>query len=414
MMKRYLFFLGALFTLVINVQAQRQISGYVVDAANGNALEYVPLALKQQMIGTVSNEGGKFDLQIPESAQADTLVFSAFGYKPFKVPVAAINGPLSIRLQSSINQLKEVEVRPLPPVNYVLMALRRFKTNYPNTPYQSLAYYREKILENKSFIQFDEGVFKTYCPNYTDTIRNQDQIVLYRRADDIQDLAFMKKERERDEKRIEEGKKKKSHVHIGVADQFSGPQDILKSSKISANAASYLDSTKLDEYTFSWDKSTFYNNEEVMVIIFKSKGKVEHIREQGKLYIERNSLAIVKIENDGDMIIPVLLRPVLFALGLGIENPSFIKEVSFQHVGDTWYPQQIQLFVKFEITKRRMFAKNDVSAFEVDQAYVVNQLKIENVKPIPVEKRFKPGTELEKQVQNDEGLSWEKVNMIKR
>ena len=231
-MKRYLFLVSAIFATVISVQAQRQISGYVVDAANGNALEFVPLALKQQMIGTVSNEGGKFDLLIPESAQGDTIVFSAFGYKPFKVPVAAITGPLSIRLQSSINQLKEIEVRPLPPVNYVLMALQRFKTNYPNTPYQSVAYYREKIMENKSFIQFDEGVFKTYCPNYTDTVRNQDQILLYRRADDIQDLAFMKKERERDEKRIEEGKKKKSHVHVGITDQFSGPQDILKSSKI--------------------------------------------------------------------------------------------------------------------------------------------------------------------------------------
>ena len=398
----------------ISAKAQKTITGFVVDAANGAALEFVPIALKHQMIGVVSNEGGKFDLIVPESAANDTILISAFGYKPFIVPVKLIEGPLSIRLQTNITQLQEIEVRPLPPSHYVLMALRRFKQNYPSKAFESTAYYREKITENKNFIAFNEGVFKTYCPNYTDTTRNQDQLMLYRRAENIEEMAFMKKERDRDEKRKEDGKKKKSNVEIDIADSFSGPNDILRSSRIASKSSSYLDSTQLKEYEFTWDKSTYYNNEEVMVINFKSKGKVDHLREIGKLYIERNSLAIVKIENSGDMIIPVLLRPVLFMYGLGVENPSYSKDVSFQHIGEFWYPQQIQFEAHIEVTKRRMFAKNDVSVFDVDQAYVVNKLRIEKAQAIPAEKRYKAGEDLQKQIHNDENLSWDKVNGIKR
>ncbi len=413
-MKKLLPTLLCLCLAFISAKAQKTISGFVVDAANGAALEFVPIALKHQMIGVVSNEGGKFDIIIPESASNDTLLISAFGYKPFIVPVQGIEGPLSIRLQTSINQLQEIEVRPLPPAHYVLLALRRFKQNYPSKAFESTAYYREKVTENKNFIAFNEGVFKTYCPNFTDTTRNQDQLMLYRRAENIEEMSFMKKERDRDEKRKEEGKKKKSNVSIDIADSFSGPNDILKSSRLSATSSSYLDSTELKEYEFSWDKSTFYNNEEVMVINFKSKGKVDHLREIGKLFIERNSLAIVKIENSGDMIIPVLLRPILFMYGLGIENPSYNKNVYFQRVGDLWYPQQIQFDAHLEITKRRMFAKNDVSVFDIDQAYVVNKLRIDKVQAIPTEKRYKQGEDLQKQIHNDENLTWEKVNGIKR
>lgn len=404
----------AFFPIACLAQNQKLITGFVVDAATGNIIEYVPIALKKQLSGTVSNEGGKFDFLIPESAINDTLAIMAFGYKPFYLPVKNIEGPLTIRLQASINQLAEVDVRPLPPAHYVLMALRRFKTNYPSQPYVSLAYYREKTTENGNFLQYGESVFKTYCPNYTDTTKSQHQLELYRTTNDIKELAFMKKERDKDEKRKADGKKEKNNVNIDMANSFSSPQDVLNNSRITAGNASFLDSTELKEYALDWAPSTFYNNEEVMVIAFKSKGKVDHIRESGKLYIERNSLAIVKIENSGDMIIPVILRPILFMYGLGIENPAFSKDIRFQRVGNYWYPQQIQVGIDFEITKRRIFAKNDESKFHIDQAYIVNQLRVSNCQPIPAALRFKGGDDIEKQVHNDEGLSWDNVNLIKK
>ncbi|MBX3164296.1 MAG: hypothetical protein KF900_07420, partial [Bacteroidetes bacterium] len=308
---------------------------------------------------------------------------------------------------------------------YIKLAVLNIKNNYPKTPFVSEAYYREKALENKNFLQCDEGVFKTYCPNYLDTTKSQHQLLLYKQEKDIKEVQFMSKERDKaeakqkkhEEKATKKGEaapeKKGSNVNIDIANSFGGPENSLKASQIT-KPERFLDTLEFKHYEYSFAKSTSYNNSELMVIDFKTKKKVDHVRESGKIYIDVASHAFVKIESAGDFVIPAIIKPILFFAGLGIDNPTFSESLEFQPAQGKWYPKNIQFYLDFKIVKRRMFAANDRSDFEIEQVYTVNKLQIENVLPIAAEKRFNSNKPMEEQVHNDENISWEGINIIKK
>lgn len=412
-----LLFLSLLFFSISHnalCQTQSPIIGAVVDAAKGYPLPFISVGLKKNMIGTISNEGGMFELILPSEFKEDTLQISGFGYKRMLIPISSIDGPLTIRLQESTIALTEVEVKPLPAEFYVRRVLQSVKQNYPLNPFQAIAYYREKISENKAILQFNEGVFKTYCPNYCDSVRNQDQALLFRKEEHPKELQFMKKEREEAEKKeSKNGKKKSAGLELEMTNAFGGPSIVLSATKLNKENASYLDTARLKSYHFKFARPTSFDQSELMVIEFKSKGKVDHVRESGKIFIDRNSLAIVRIESEGDLVIPILLRPLIFVYGLGISNPTYTKTLSFRKAEDRWYPEQVFSDIQFELTKRHLFSKNDESFFEIEQAYVLNQVRTENIKPIPPDHQINQGN-IEKSVFNDEKLNWENVNKIKK
>lgn len=66
------------------------------------------------------------------------------------------------------------------------------------------------------------------------------------------------------------------------------------------------------------------------------------------------------------------------------------------------------------LTNNHLFRKDEYSDFEIEQFFTVNEFKTENILPIPQEKRFKEGKEMDKQVHNDSGLTWEGLNIIKK
>lgn len=396
-------------------QEKRLVTGRVTDASNGEAISFANVSLKKQLIGIVTNEAGSFDFYIPQDSNNDTLLIGFFGYRPKLIPVSAINGVLQIKLEQNAMELQEVVVRPLPPQEYIRMAMRRLKINYPTEPFNSEAYYREKALENKKFIKSDEGFFRTYYPNYQDTVRNQHQLLLYRQAENLSEVQFMKKERdERAEKEKKTGKKQKESMDLDLTSSFGGPENILRSASLTRDPEACLDTLHLKSYNYTFAKSSTYNNKELLVIDFDTKGKVNHVREEGKIYIDLATFAIVKLESHGDIVIPVILRPIIFMYGIGIENPSYEKSLEFQQVKNKWYPKNIQYNVNLNLTNRHWFKPNEHSNFEIEGVFIVNKINIGQPAAIPVAKRFTPKKEMKAQVFNDDGLSWEGLNIIKK
>lgn len=397
-------------------QNKKLISGTVLSASTKEPLSYATVALKKLMIGIVTNEEGRFDLYVPEDIVDDTLVVSYFGFKHGLIALNNIRSPLEIKLQSSAIELQEVVVRPSPPEHYIRMAMRIVNLNYPKTPFQTDAYYREKILENKNLIRCDEGIFKSYYPNFLDSVKSQHQLMLLRSAENIQEVAFMSKER----KKKEEKKKKKGKTEdpddpiIDLGESFGGPQDLLLGVNLSKEPENYLDTTAFKRYNYSFAKSTSYNNNELMVINFSSKGKVEHVRESGKIYIDLKSFAIVKLESSGALVIPAIIQPILFMYGLGLRDPSFEKKLDFQEIKGKWYPKNIQNNITLKLTNRHWFKPDEHSDFEIEQVFTVNEISIEKIKSIAPAKRFNGNKEMKSQVYNDEGLSWEGINIIKK
>ena len=422
-----LLLLALLFCSAGMAQKGEVLYGTVNDASNGQPVPFATVTLKNSLIGTTTNELGQFELHLPDTLQEDELIVTFLGYAFKTYPLESVRSPLVVSLVPSSIDLKEVLIRPLPPTYYIKLAMQSKAANYPSAPFESNAYYREIIQENGNFLRSHEGVFKTYYPNFQDTLKNQHQLLLFRKANDLQELAFMKKERlkdeakdkRREEKSLKKGKplKKDSKSNdkdsLKIGEIFGGPENLLKMSDIFKDPENFLDSNEFKNYTYSFAKSSSYHDVALMVIQYQSKGKVDHVREEGFIYLDIASNAIVKIESKGSYAIPTLARPVLFLMGLGVKNPTFKSSISFQNVNDRWYPNAIQFKMNIQVEKKRMFSKNDNSNFDIEGVLAVNKLKTSAPSSVELTKRFSVKKKPELQVFNDQGLTWSEVNIIK-
>lgn len=418
---------------LMQAQSKKLISGIVIDVANKEPLPYVTISLKEALIGVVTNEEGKFDLYIPATVDKDTLFVNYLGYKHVLLDISELKSPLTIGLESTVVQLDEIVVKPLKPEDYIQMAMRKIKQNYPEQPFQTNAYYREKLNENGVLLNCEEGIFKTYCQSFLDTVKTQNQLMLFRTEKHSEKMVFLHRMRERRKERdsLERVKKKTagmdssavakgdtaradtSKMTINVGDSFGGPAGILKSGSIGIKPETFLDSLHFKSYKYNFAKSTTYNTDELMVIDFESKEKLDGLKQTGKIYINTANQAIVRIEWTGSMHLPGVLKSLLFVLGVRLRHPGFDKSMEFQEVNGRWYPKNIQMVIHFLLIDTHMFRKNDRSNFEIEQFLTVNDLNTVDPAQIPEAKRFNKEKKMDGQVYNDDGITWEGLNIIK-
>lgn len=416
------------FQLCFSFTAQSQIliKGIIAEETNKNPIPFASVSLKQKLIGTTANENGRFDFYIPEDAKNDTLIINYLGYTSALIPIKTIKEFQIIYLKPSVFQIKEIVVTPISPTDYIRFAMRMAKFNYPDKPFETEAYYRNRMLENNEIINLDEGIFKSYYANYQDTTDKQHQLLLYQQADKKQ-LQFMKAKRDKKkEKFIEKNQKlkekgkldtaKKGSNGTGVvefANMMGGPENLLNLDVIKSKE-DFLDTNKFKNFKYEFDEPSSYQGRELIVIKFKSKGTSDHVRYVGKIYIDFETYAIVNLEYDGDFVIPILLKPVIFMLGYGIENPTVYQNVNYQFINGRWYPKNLQYNIAMKIERKYVFKTNEVANIYMEGIFAVNKIKFENVTNIPKTKQYDKKKKMKDQVYNDQGISWNGMNMIKK
>jgi hypothetical protein len=402
-----------------NAQLTKTISGSVVDSKTKEPIPFANISLKNALVGVASNENGNFDLIYNSELTNDIIVFSCLGFTSKELKLQDVVSPLNILLEPGTYELKEVNVQPMPPTYYIKQATKNLVSTSPKDPFITEAYYREKLKENDAFLKGDEAIFRTYYPNFQDTITNLHQVLLHRKVDTIKELAFMKSKRDKkNAKRIAKAEKKGKPIpekeKEGIVANFGGPESILSQANLSKTKGTVLDSLEFKNYTYTFGPSTKYDNYQIMVINYKSKGKVDHARSNGKIFIDLNSYAIVKIERVGEFVIPLLIRPILFAKGLAIDNPIFSSSNEYQELEGRWYPKNIQFNLTASLIKKHWFDPNEQSDFEIESIFTVNKLKLKANTLIPVAKRYDSSKKMETQIFNDENLKWSEVNIIKK
>lgn len=410
----FLFFYLVSISLV--AQDTRLLSGTIYDASTGEPLPFATVSLKGTSVGTVSNSQGIYNFRIPRRSSYP-LIANFIGYDPFEIAVEDIKGNrLDIKLKSSTIELKELTIRPLTAAEYVKLAVSKFPENYADEPFQTQAYYREKFAENGNPLKYTEGFFKSHYPNYVQGDSTQHRLLLYNEVDDPAELAFMLRKRNKKEaKKRKKAEKKGEEYEPGeggelIQASFGGPSSILSEDPVSS-AEDYLDTTKLKKYKFEYAGAASYLGRQLLIVSFKSKGKVDHVKLVGKIYFDYDSDAIVAIESSGKIVVPAWARPFLFAFGLAINEPRFKQTIRYQLKGDKWYPENFFTQANIGLTKRYMLAKNERSDFEFQHLLSIHKLDIINA-PIQEENRFDPDEEMKEQIKPEDGLSWESVNTL--
>jgi len=114
-MKRYLW-MTALLTQGLYAYTQTTLTGMVTDAEDHKPVPYVSIGVTRTPNGTVSNAAGIFSITLDNKVtDNDTLKFSGIGYQSKALLVGELkeilkHGPLSISLNRSVNQLRQVSV----------------------------------------------------------------------------------------------------------------------------------------------------------------------------------------------------------------------------------------------------------------------------------------------------------------
>jgi len=411
-----------LFLACINLPAIAQnnsvVSGVVKNQENDEPLPYASIALIKYAIGTISNEEGEFDFYIPKSKQNDTLSISFIGFNTYLIAVSDIKSPLEIRLTPATNLLDEVILSRLSPLDYIKKALENLDQNYPEDPYQTIAYYREKFIENDAIIKKEEAVFKTYYSKLSDSVENQHQLLLYRPAENPQKITFMrkwidKKQAKETKKAIKRGEDVDEDFDLERDMNMGGPETIIDLADLRNDSkGNFLNPKHFKKYEYSFGEETSLNGEALVAINYKAKRKIDYIKDQGKVLISKENYAIAVIEGSGVLSIPVAVKPILFVIGLSISNPTFSHTVRYQKFDGFWYPKLFRWDAKVKLTKRHMFSPNEHAKINIGQVFLINKLD-SAATTIPKNKQFNPEEEMENQVYNDFNIEWNELNIIK-
>ena len=372
-------FILLLFSTFIFSQNKSVISGTVLNKENNEPLPFASIVLKNYPIGTISNENGEFDFYIPKSKQNDTIAVSFIGFNSYEIPVNIAQGGLKITLQPSSNILDEVVISPLSPLDYIKKALENLQENYPQEPYQTIAYYREKFIENNEIINKKEAVIKTYYPIPNDTVKNQHQLLLFRQAENPKQFQFMrewveKKSAKEKKKAIKKGEEINEEDYDGdIEISFGGPESVINLD-INHRKDNYLKPKHFKKYEYSFGEETSLNGEQIITINFKAKRKIDHIRDRGKILISKENYAIILIEATGKASLPLMVKPILFILGLKIQSPLFEKTVRYQQYKGKWYPKLFRWDANVKLTKRHTFSANEHSEINIGQIMFINKI----------------------------------------
>jgi hypothetical protein len=412
-------FLLLLQTIYSGLYAQDNsvITGKIINGEDKEPLPFASIRLKNHPIGTISNENGEFDFYIPKSKRNDTLNISFIGFNSYEVPLVNIDRELEIVLTPSSNVLDEVILTEKDPLDYIKKALDRLPENYPQDDYQSIAYYRQKFIENGAVINKEEGVFKTYYSKAGDSAKNQHQLLLYKPEENPQQFQFMRewfeaKQEKRKKKAIKKGEEFDEEEYDSDMDMdFGGPESVIDLD-INNERDNYLNPKHFKKYEYSFGEETSLNGERLVTIIFKAKRTIDHKKDSGKILINTEDYAIVSIEQQGKFSIPFIVKPILFVIGLKIQNPTFNTVISYQKYKDKWYPQLFRWDAKIKLTKKHTFDPNENSDINIGQVFFIN--KVDSLgTPIDESKRFDPGEDMGEQVYNDLDLQWGELNVIK-
>lgn len=397
-------------------QESRRLSGSIKDARSGKALPFASVAIKSAAIGTATNDEGEWDILIPEKYKSDSLFFSYMGYSAKSVLISSIKSKLDIKLEPQSFSLSEVVVKPLPPTWYIKQAIKNIRENYPSDPFSTVAYYRTRIWENNVFIKDAEAVFLSYHPTYLKKAALQHQILLFRKGKE-KELEFMKdryfKEQAKEKKKALKRGESFEEEDLETMLDLDGPELVLGLNFIKEKEH-FLDSTKFKKFSYKFEKPTIYQGREVMVISFESKKVVGYQRSTGKVFIDPENFAIVEVAFKSKVVLPLLARPILFAMGLEVENPTIWKKYNYKLYNGKWYPNYMQLDGIVDMTKKHLFKANQESDFKIENVFLINSIESKHPKEIPLAKRFNDDKKMAEQVFPESGYTWESVNTIKK
>lgn len=135
--------------------AQVGVQGQLMDRETNEAVISASIGVKNAASGTISNEEGSFQLNVPQAA---TIIISCLGYQTIEIPVKEFSDAVKIIfLEQSEEKLEEVMVTKVP-LHQMLSEAILTSTARFNKPILLHTYYREFAKSNGKYSRFSDGL----------------------------------------------------------------------------------------------------------------------------------------------------------------------------------------------------------------------------------------------------------------
>lgn len=269
----------AMFGAQFSLQAQENtlsVSGIVIDSETRRPMVFASVSIQDIGIGIVTNGEGFFTLKFPSQYADKSITISYLGYHTGVMPIAefrASSKPLTIGLIQAALPIPMATVKPIDPLELVKESFRNIRYNFPQERMQMTGFYREMIRKGNTYVTLSEAVIDVQKSPYSPTFA-VDQVGIYKGRGSIDwsriDTVFVK---------FQGGIR--SALEIDVANNlFLGVRE-----------------TEIDQYyNFQLDRPVQMNNRINYVVLFDQKPGAEDILFRGKVYIDMETKAIVRVE----------------------------------------------------------------------------------------------------------------------
>ncbi len=308
------------------------LSGKIIDLENNAPIPYASISLWNQPVGTISNLDGEFNLKLPTEKNKDTLVFSCLGYQRYLLPISDFEYEKnSIFLRPVSVRIKEIKVKAIAAIDVVREMLSRIGENYPAEPYLMTSFYRETLQQDGKYMNVSEAVMEILKTSYKNSYND-------------------------DHSRIVKGRRNKQIPLFKWVDfkMQGGPYYIILLDVVKRQEF-FLDPDFLDLYKYEIEEVIFFRDRPTYVISFKPSVRSEQSVYQGKLYIDRETSALVQATFGYDKPGLKTVRESMIKKkpkGFNVRPEEVSYQVNYQNNSGKWFLHTAHSQVEFKVRSR--------------------------------------------------------------
>ena len=262
--------------------------------------------------GTTTNEVGKFSIDY--FVESNNIEFSHLAYRKKNIKKNNLSKKDTIWLSPYIISLEEVFVRGETAKDIIIKAIKSIPQNIISNPFNLYGFYRESVQEDGKGAMLTEVSFMTYNEGDNNPQGYQAEII--------------------------QGRRTENHTKLNL-DAVGGIATIVRNADMVRSKSRMFDIDNLSDYTFKYVGEIESRENPILIIGFSPSNDNIYNNNMGKIYIERETMAIVQIETQKD---PKKIKAIVESLGGGRKSkkPFFIlieakATIKYRKVHDKYF-----------------------------------------------------------------------------
>jgi len=343
-----------------------QYKGIVIDMESRKPLGYATLTLQGENLSTVANSEGEFSFKVPVLKTEGNVIVSYLGYKEKVISLSALKPDKNrIELELLTVTLSTISVHPQDPTMLMRAIMNKRADNYSQEQDKMIAFYRETIKKNKTYVSLSEAVLDVYK-----------QPCLSARSDQIE---------------LSKGRKSTDYTRLDtITFKLQGGPYTSVLLDIMKNPEMIFTEDMMFNYEFTIENISKIGDRLMYVIDFRQNPNVKEPLYYGKLYVDTESLAILSATfslnvTDKDASSDLFIRKK--PMGAKVYPTEATYQVNYREKAGKWYFGYSRAEIVFKIEwKKRLFNTHYASTIEMaitdwERSPVKNAKPAEKLKP---------------------------------